>query len=44
MNKLEYFNLIKIDNLSNGEYYLCFDNEVTEFKKVPPVPVKKRPL
>ena len=35
---------IKIDNLSNGEYYLCFDNEVTEFKKVPPVPVKKRPL
>lgn len=24
---------VKIDNLSKGEYYLCYDNSLTEFKK-----------
>jgi hypothetical protein len=24
---------VKIDNLSKGQYYLCYDNNVTEFKK-----------
>ncbi len=37
---------INIDNLKTGDYYLCYDNEVTEFKKQPlePVKSKKRPL
>ena len=32
---------IEIENLSNGLYYLCFDNTVSEFTKRPPVVPKK---
>jgi hypothetical protein len=24
---------VKIDNLEKGKYYLCYDNQITEFSK-----------
>ncbi len=42
--KKGYGKRIMIDNMAYGDYYLCYDNEVTEFRKEPPLPAKKRPL